>query len=266
MWTRDANITGKTNWNGAFKFIEQLNEQKYAGYNDWRLPTKEELKTLVDYAENETGNESKRFDEFLNRKGFKNVDGFTAHYWSSTIYDYNFVWVVSMDIYNEITRKRTDFNYVWPVRGGNIVHKQKDSIQVARFQLSKLTVLDIGTKLMWARDGNIRGIKMSREDASEIIKQLNKQKYAGYSDWRLPDGNELQTLVDYARDDGLIEKINEFLNRICFKNMQEDGYWLSNTILTGTGYKWLVLYMGDGYMDHDDKTGNYYVLPVRDGQ
>ncbi|MBI3353871.1 MAG: DUF1566 domain-containing protein [Nitrospirae bacterium] len=48
MWTRDANIAEKCmNWYDALKFIKQLNKQKYAGYNDWRLPTKEELQTLV---------------------------------------------------------------------------------------------------------------------------------------------------------------------------------------------------------------------------
>ncbi len=50
MWARAGNIAERMNWDNAFKFIEQLNGQKYAGYSDWRLPTKEELETLVNSA------------------------------------------------------------------------------------------------------------------------------------------------------------------------------------------------------------------------
>ena len=42
MWTKDANISGETmTWNGAIDWVKQL---KLAGYSDWRLPTKEEIK------------------------------------------------------------------------------------------------------------------------------------------------------------------------------------------------------------------------------
>ena len=48
MWTRNANIAGKKmNRDEAFKFVDSLNEQKYAGYNNWRLPDIGELMTLI---------------------------------------------------------------------------------------------------------------------------------------------------------------------------------------------------------------------------
>jgi hypothetical protein len=36
-------------WNGAHKFVAKLNEKKYAGYDDWRLPTTKEARNLYDH-------------------------------------------------------------------------------------------------------------------------------------------------------------------------------------------------------------------------
>ena len=44
MWQKEYE-TGKT-WQNALKYCEDLT---YAGYNDWRLPNKNELATLLNY-------------------------------------------------------------------------------------------------------------------------------------------------------------------------------------------------------------------------
>src|SRR5271157_2256325 len=45
MWLRNANYAmWGMNWDTAMKYCEGLN---YAGHNDWKLPSNEELKTLV---------------------------------------------------------------------------------------------------------------------------------------------------------------------------------------------------------------------------
>jgi hypothetical protein len=36
-------------WKGAHKFVEMLNEQKFAGYEDWRVPTNQESRNLYDH-------------------------------------------------------------------------------------------------------------------------------------------------------------------------------------------------------------------------
>jgi hypothetical protein len=117
VWARDANIAGRRlNWYEANDYIWQLNMQLYAGYNDWRLPTKNELASLVDY----TRNERKEYGlhELFNKNGYKNVQA--DYYWSATtIYtnDTTFAWGVNMCYGYVSTINWTLTNYLWPVRG-----------------------------------------------------------------------------------------------------------------------------------------------------
>lgn len=130
MWTRDANIAkkgkgmtygtdGSMIWKEAFKFIEKLNKQKYAGHNDWRLPKKEELRTIVDYAKKKQRYEIE-LSEVLKKFGFKNVN--STFYWSSTVYagtDYtDAAWGAFVDVGVMGYYDKTFFYYVWPVRAG----------------------------------------------------------------------------------------------------------------------------------------------------
>jgi hypothetical protein len=42
----------KVNWNDAMKIPGVFNQQSYSGYHDWRVPTIDELKTLIDKNKN----------------------------------------------------------------------------------------------------------------------------------------------------------------------------------------------------------------------
>jgi hypothetical protein len=146
-----------------------------------------------------------------------------------------------------------------------------DETDKERFVFSDLTVADKVTGLMWTRDANIADKKMTWYDASKFIEGLNKQKYDGYNNWRLPTKWELQTLVDYASqkhaeydDDGCYTDLQKLLNEIGFKNVQGDGYWSSATDddTIGAGG----VYMGVGRVFAYIKSGNYYVWPIRGGQ
>jgi hypothetical protein len=51
MWTKtDTMIDLKkwVNYQEAIDYARNLNEKQFAGYNDWRLPTKEEMESIYD--------------------------------------------------------------------------------------------------------------------------------------------------------------------------------------------------------------------------
>ncbi len=62
----------------------------------------------------------------------------------------------------------------------------------------KLTVLDKKSGLMWQVDDSYHELKkgLNWYDAQEYLERKNMEKYAGYSDWRLPKLEELNALWD----------------------------------------------------------------------
>lgn len=128
-----------------------------------------------------------------------------------------------------------------------------------KYTFADLTVFDIKTKLMWIKDANIGGEGKRWRDALKFIENLNEKKYAGYSDWRLPSKEDLLTLVNFAKEQGYDANINEFFNKIGFKNVQAVNYWSATTNAD-------IVFMGTGLVDAAIGPFYFDVWPVRGGQ
>ena len=100
---------------------------------------------------------------------------------------------------------------------------------------------------------------MNWNQANKFIKKLNKKRYGGYADWRLPTVNELHSLIDYTQYNPVLPHGHPFIN------VKPYRYWSATTYAYHTDYVWAV-YMNYGYVHGFNKSGNFYAWPVRSGQ
>ena len=116
------------------------------------------------------------------------------------------------------------------------------------------------TGLMWTKDANLPNGQMTWYEAIDYVNQLT---LSGYSDWRLPNINELFSLFNAEG-----AYISEWLNSEGFYNVQFlPSYWSSTTLAEDTSSAWQVD-MGYGFVLRYFKNDyyKYLVWPVRDGQ
>ncbi len=182
-----------------------------AGQKDWRLPTIKELYSLIDFNGTDPSKVQKSLKPFINIKYF--VFSYGDEIIGDRVIDSQFA---SSTIYKSTTMggnktmfgvnfadgrikgyptgnagpKGTKKYFVLYVRG-NKNYGKNDFVDNGE------TVTDNATGLMWAK--NDSGSGMNWKDALAWIQQMNNEKYLGYSDWRLPDVKELQSIVDYSR-------------------------------------------------------------------
>jgi hypothetical protein len=115
------------------------------------------------------------------------------------------------------------------------------------------TISDNATGLMWMQNDNAQAVNW--ENALVYAENF---EFAGYSDWRLPDTKELQSIVDYSRSPAATSSpaINPIFN--CTKITNEAGnedypcFWSSTTHASMTGGGAAAAYIcfgrGMGYM------------------
>lgn len=120
------------------------------------------------------------------------------------------------------------------------------------------------TGLVWAADGGTPaagectgGIKTWQEGL-DYIACLNSVNYLGHTDWRLPNRNEIQSILDAQSPD-----MTAWLDSNGFMNVSSDCYWSSTTSASVTGIVWCFS-ISDGGMYGVTEADNYlHVWPVR---
>jgi hypothetical protein len=123
------------------------------------------------------------------------------------------------------------------------------------------TVIDLVTGLMWVKDpGQIAGFydRMYWYDAINNCENLD---YAGWSDWRLPNINELMSIVDH-------ERYSPAFDTMFFVPPYDlyTPYWSSTTNASWMDGAW-AMYPYDGYKTTWGKPWDMcFVRPVRAGQ
>lgn len=122
------------------------------------------------------------------------------------------------------------------------------------------TITDNGTGLMWVKDPeNDLPAPWPGACAWELaIMRCESLTFAGHSDWRLPNINELLSILDYSRYSPAVDPT-------FFPNTINDYYWTSSTWKGSTGSKHLINFIFP-FTYFISKTSSYYVRPVRLGR
>jgi hypothetical protein len=140
------------------------------------------------------------------------------------------------------------------------------------------TVTDRLTGLMWTKDANLMLTRnpdfdtnqwvdgaINWQHALDYIALLNTENYLGHNDWRMPNRNEMTSLVDMSR------KYPTLPERFPFTNMTDYNfayaYWTSTTRADETDQAWMI-WLTDGMMAGGNKLGyektkDWHVWPVR---
>jgi hypothetical protein len=220
-WTQspDLNGDGVINIDDKLTFAEAqtyadttLNPRNYGGYSDWRLPTIKELYSLMDFrGADPSGPDTSGLIPFIDTNYFDFAYGdeaagervIDAQFWSSNAYlgtvFGNQTCTFGLNLADGRIKcypsgtsgPSAKLNYVYFVRGNT-------SYGINDFtDNGDGTITDNATGLMWSQDDS--GTGMNWADALAWVDQKNAENYLGYSDWRLPNAKEMQSIVDYAR-------------------------------------------------------------------
>jgi hypothetical protein len=313
MWAKNADTptfagcTGGTlEWQDALAYVACLNQNNYLTYNDWRLPNRNELQTLISYGEPLPL-------EWLDN--YFSSNWATTTYWTSSNYYFNkrAAWAVIFESGIIDPSWKYNTHRIWPVRDGGqgIARPMRtgqslcydpsgdigaiDEIPCAgtgqdgelqkgvawpnpRFEEnSDDTITDELTNLIWAKDATVpaygsgpgacAGGEQNWEDALSYVSCLNENSYLGHDDWRLPNIVEISSLVQLAIIDN-----TDWLSQQGFVLPQGHfnnyyHFWSSTTSLSDTT-KAMVLNSPDGLVTNHEKsaTTRMYIWPVRGGR
>ena len=304
MWQKspDTNEDGVINASDKMTYDEAISAAEtfnLAEYDDWRLPTIKELYSLIifsgidvsgyegsteglvpfidtDYFDFGYGDESagERIIDAQYASCTKYVD--LTMYGDETLFGVNFADGRIKGYGMEIHGSEKKF-YVIYVRGNN-------SYGINDFvDNGDGTISDLATGLMWLKSDSQE--PMNWEDALTYAENLEE---AGYSDWRLPDVKELQSIVDYTKSPNTTSSPAIDDKFLCTEIINEAGeadygyYWSGTTHanwsdFAGSNAVYVSFGRAMGYMDSwvdvhgagaqrsDPKTGNADEYPFGHG-
>lgn len=118
----------------------------------------------------------------------------------------------------------------------------------------KKLVIDHATGLTWQQSGSDKS--MNYADAEKYIRDLNNQKFAGYTDWRLPTLEEAMSLMEPEKKNGA------FYIAPVFDRKQ--SHWIWTASKQSAGRAWFVVFY-DGSCNLDVAGVYTYVRAVRSG-
>ncbi len=273
MWQQTPDFSRYT-YDEAVAYCEDL---EVGGYDDWRLPSIKELYSLA-YFEGEIipdGDSQPYIDtDYFDFEYDRLL--FAGQYWSSTLYvkngvqDYedhgsllggfgfNFAdghiksyetsYYFDGTAFSESDDIMVPGCYVRAVRGETSLYEMDYTDN------GDETVSDNSTHLMWAQNDSVETM-----DWLEALAYANSSELAGYSDWRLPNSKELQSLVDYEKTTFPAIDTEYFNTTVEQFESEEDSYYFWTSTTQGD-FKYTACYVafGQAWSKKNSDADTYY--------
>ena len=174
---------------GSFDWQSAANhcEKEYAGSYGWRLPTPKELLSIVDNG---------RYDPAINTDLFPGTND--EWFWTSADFvstdeaDKDKKWFVRFDkgFLSHKAKTESEKMHVRCVRGTTIPDGHFETEKIGEDEIVKDSV----TGLMWQKT-----YKDGVKKFADALSTCENLEYAGFSDWRLPNKNELASIANYGK-------------------------------------------------------------------
>lgn len=277
VWLREANVAEfPLTWQEALTTIATMNRERTFGFSDWRLPNRHELGSLLSYQSKKPALPA----------GHPFVNVFNGWYWTSTTAAINtaYAWYIHMEGARMFYGHKGQFYLLWPVRGEDeqrlpvtgqtrCYDSQGELITCAgsgqdgelqrglpwpepRFQEAEGAVIDRLTTLCWHSSADLTARLSTWQEALAAVAAMNRQPGEMRS-WRLPNINELESLVDCSTHSPALPLGHPF------REVRE-AYWSSTTSMFMPDWAW-ALYLTKGAVGVGHKRGPHFsVWPVCD--
>ena len=251
---RCTGTAGNFTWDQAKAVSSSL-----AGHTDWRLPTEDELISLVDY---------NAANPALNAQVFPDApldsNGYSSHFWSASVYGSNaYWWDIDSRSGNTQTSNKSIAFQVRLVRAATTVAPTTTTSTALRTTTTTTTtasvttttvvstsktytdngdgtVTDPTTGLIWMRCAMGQtwdGITCTGTASTYTHDQANgltgTTTFAGYGDWRLPNIRELQTIVDRSVS-------NPAIDSVAFPDTRPSNFWSAPVDSGYSSHAWYV--------------------------
>lgn len=250
VWQKDTrNKIGRSELSTALTSIQGL-----GGYTDWRLPTIKELYSLILFSGRDVSSEMMNSNPDTS-SFVPFIDGVFDFEYGDT---QNGERIIDVQFLSSTEYVSTTMNGAETVFGVNFADGRIKGYPYTQGGSEKLfnvifvrgnpryghnfffdngdgTITDTATGLMWTQDDG-GGV-----DWQEALEWAEGLETAGYTDWRLPNAKELQTLVDYTRspDTSGSAAIDPLFSVTAIRdeggNSNYPFYWTSTTHVNNAG-------------------------------
>ncbi|MBB5348680.1 hypothetical protein HNQ81_002420 [Desulfoprunum benzoelyticum] len=272
LWSADANLFSfPMSWQDGLDVARQMRRERAFGRDDWRLPNRRELRSLVSHQAKKPA--------LPHDHPFRNV--FLGWYWTSTTSAVapGYAWYVHLEGGRMFYGKKDSQYLVWPVSGdsgvlpatgqatcfdmrGNEVfcdHSGQDGeLQLGvdwpseRFVRREHGIEDRLTGLLWYDRGDLPGRPAAWEQVLAAVKTLASKTEIP---WRLPTINELESLVDASAHAPALPRQHPFA-------AVQPAYWSATTSYFEPDWAY-VLYFDKGAVGVGFKMNEeFYLWPV----